>query len=131
MKKITEEWLSAAADDLMVVRRIIEDKTLTHMAAFHTQQAIEKAFKAIIEENSIEVPRIHNLVNLYERIRHLVPSELDITILKVLDELYVDSRYPGTLGLLPDGKPSIEEAKSYNNYSINICDSIRKYLANK
>jgi HEPN domain-containing protein len=50
MKKISEEWLKAAKDDLNVIERILDDEHLTHMVAFHSQQCIEKSLKAIIEE---------------------------------------------------------------------------------
>jgi HEPN domain-containing protein len=50
MKKISEEWLKAAKDDLRVADKIIADETLTHMVAFHSQQCIEKSLKAVMEE---------------------------------------------------------------------------------
>ncbi|MGC8493995.1 MAG: HEPN domain-containing protein [Syntrophobacteraceae bacterium] len=50
MKKVTKEWLRAAADDLRVIDRIRRDEHLTHMIAFHAQQAVEKSIKAAIEE---------------------------------------------------------------------------------
>jgi HEPN domain-containing protein len=37
------EWLKSANDDLMLVSSIIENAELTHMVAFHCQQAVEKA----------------------------------------------------------------------------------------
>lgn len=43
MKKISEEWLKAAKDDLRVADKIIADEVLTHMVAFHSQQCIEKS----------------------------------------------------------------------------------------
>jgi len=48
MKKISEEWLRAAKDDLRVVEKISPDEHLTNMVAFHSQQCIEKSLKAII-----------------------------------------------------------------------------------
>jgi hypothetical protein len=44
MKKISEEWLKAARDDLYVVEKIISDEGLTHMVAFHSQQCDVNAF---------------------------------------------------------------------------------------
>jgi len=45
MKKLTEEWLKAAKDDLNVIERIIDDVHLSHIVAFHAQQCIEKVFQ--------------------------------------------------------------------------------------
>jgi hypothetical protein len=35
MKEVTEEWLMAAADDLLVIDKIASDAYLAHMVAFH------------------------------------------------------------------------------------------------
>ena len=48
MKRQAKGWLDAASDDLLLIEEIIEKDQLTHMAAFLSQQAIEKAFKAIL-----------------------------------------------------------------------------------
>ena len=45
MKKLTEEWLRAAKDDLDVIEKILGEAHLSHITAFHAQQCIEKAFK--------------------------------------------------------------------------------------
>jgi len=38
------------------------------MVAFHSQQAIEKSIKAILEEKETKVPKIHNIITLKEKI---------------------------------------------------------------
>lgn len=38
----------------------------------------------------------------------LISAESDLLVL--LDQLYIDSRYPGEMGLLPEGKPTVKEA---------------------
>ena len=50
MKASTQEWLDFAKADLLNCERILDDEFLTSIVAFHSQQAIEKCFKAIIEE---------------------------------------------------------------------------------
>ena len=49
MKKITKDWFDSAESDLMLIRQIMYDENLTHLASFHAQQAVEKSFKAVIE----------------------------------------------------------------------------------
>jgi HEPN domain-containing protein len=61
MKQLTREWLNSAKDDLGTIRHLIEDQLLTNVVAFHSQQAIEKSFKAIMEEEGLYVARTHNL----------------------------------------------------------------------
>ena len=122
MKKLTEEWLKAARDDLDVIERIINDAHLSHVVAFHAQQCVEKVFKAVLEEHKIEVPRIHSLVTLLGKIEGYVGKDIDINLLQTLDSLYIDARYPGDLGLLPDGKPSREDAKSFGSWG-HLCEA--------
>ncbi|QTA83272.1 HEPN domain-containing protein [Desulfonema limicola] len=43
MKKITEQWLKSAKDDLEAVNRLISEEHLAHIVAFHCQQCIEKS----------------------------------------------------------------------------------------
>jgi len=50
---------------------------------------------------------------LYEIVRDVLHSDLDSDLLMVLDQLYIDARYPGNFGLLPDGIPSVSEANQF------------------
>ena len=66
MKASTQEWLDFAKADLHNCERILDDEFLTSIVAFHSQQAVEKCFKAMIEEKNLAVPHIHSLIRLYE-----------------------------------------------------------------
>jgi len=107
MKEVTEEWLRAAADDLLVIDKIASDEYLTHMVAFHSQQCIEKSLKAVIEEYEIGPMRIHNLERLFEMVGERLKLDVDPVLVALLDKLYIDSRYPGDFGLLSTGKPTL------------------------
>jgi HEPN domain-containing protein len=50
MRATTRDWLTFAQKDLVNCERILDDEFLTNIVAFHAQQALEKGFKAIIEE---------------------------------------------------------------------------------
>jgi HEPN domain-containing protein len=128
MKKLTENWLKAAKDDLDVIERIINDAHLSHMVAFHAQQCLEKLFKAVIEEHDIEMQKIHKLVTLYGRIESFFGEEVDLQLLKTLDSLYIEARYPGELGLLPNGRPTQDDAKNFFSYAGNVFERVSKSL---
>jgi HEPN domain-containing protein len=114
MKIGTSQWLQSANDDLLVIREIIGNELLTNMVAFHAQQAVEKSFKAILEEFQNAVPKIHTLETLLPKVCVYVQfTAISLELLEDLDKLYTDARYPGDFGLLPSGKPTIEEAKSF------------------
>ena len=53
MNPVSLEWLKSARDDLSLVEHILLDEHLTHLAAFHAQQAIEKSFKALLEAKNL------------------------------------------------------------------------------
>ncbi len=126
MKAITQNWLNYAKADLRNCEHIIKDELLTNIVAFHSQQTVEKCFKAIIEESGIRLKRIHNLVKLYE----IIEKHINFTVVEyqlvILDRVYTSSRYPGDTGLLPDGKPDIQEAKEMYEFAKQIYDNTIK-----
>jgi len=129
-KTIALEWLKAANDDLVLISNIIENAGLTHLVAFHCQQAIEKSFKAILEYNSSSVPKKHDLLALKDLIFDYLKIENE-DMLESLNSLYIESRYPGSLGLLPNGRPTVEDAKEFYSFAKNIYDSVNKLLNSK
>jgi HEPN domain-containing protein len=124
MKKQAESWLQAAKDDLNVIKEIIENNELTNMVAFHAQQLIEKSFKAILEEYKGQVPKMHSIITLKEQIKEFINIPVNQDIFDQLNELYIDSRYPSEIGLLPNGKPSKKEAKNFFKESSEIFQKI-------
>jgi len=118
----TKEWLKAGYADLRSISHIINDDFLTHIVAFHSQQAIEKTLKAILENENKRIPRVHKLENLISRVDFNL--KVDEEIIEILDELYIDSRYPSDMGLLPYGKPTLEDAKKFYDTAKNIFDEV-------
>jgi HEPN domain-containing protein len=96
------------------------------MVAFHAQQAIEKSLKAILENEENRIPKVHKLQNLINRVN--VDIDFDENIIEVLDELYIESRYPGDLGLLPEGKPSLDNAESFYDTAQYIFEEVCNLL---
>jgi len=128
MKKISEEWLKAAKDDLRVADKIIADEALTHMVAFHSQQCIEKSLKAVMEEYGIDLVKIHNLERLLAIVKNHVKIDVDIVLIEKMDKLYIDSRYPADFGLLPDGKPTIEDAEEFYDAASSVYEVVKTNL---
>lgn len=129
MKKITGDWLEAARDDLLIIHEIISNPQLTNMVAFHSQQCIEKCLKAILEEFENKVPRIHNLERLLALTsKYIEIPGITITVIEEMDKLYTESRYPGELGLLPEGKPSIDDANTFYEHAQLVYDHVHQLL---
>lgn len=128
MRALTEEWIKAAGDDLMTIEAIMDNENLTHIVAFHAQQCIEKMFKAILEENQIDIPKVHKLKQLSNMLNSHGVS-MDSALLDLLDQLYIDSRYPGDFGLLPNGKPTLENAKEFYSFALDMHQQIINRLS--
>jgi HEPN domain-containing protein len=131
MKRQSKHWLDSSEDDLILIGEIIGNEHLTHMAAFHAQQAIEKSIKAILEEKESHVPKIHNIITLKGNVEKYIELDLDQDIFDQLNEVYIDSRYPTDLGLLPDGKPSREMAEKFFGMATEIHNAIKAYLSDQ
>ncbi len=127
MRRFTKEWLNASKDDLLTIEEIIDNPHLTHIVAFHAQQSVEKSIKAILEDNEIDIPKIHKLLNLYNKVSFAL-EDLDEDIMSILDGLYIESRYPGDMGLLPHGKPGIEDAKVFYDFALSTYEKVCKML---
>lgn len=61
MRPAALEWINRASEDILAAHDLLANQSLTNVVAFHAQQCIEKSLKAILEEFSQEIPRIHKL----------------------------------------------------------------------
>jgi HEPN domain-containing protein len=67
--------LEKANEDLSAAKALIAEDQADHVIGFHFQQTAEKALKAVLAENAVEIPRTHDLGYLVEQ---LVNLKLDI-----------------------------------------------------
>jgi HEPN domain-containing protein len=128
MREITQKWLEEAGLDIESIAQIIQNDRLTGHVAFHAQQAIEKALKALIEESEIRVPKIHSLSKLFSLCSTIIDFNPDEDIVIALDSLYIESRYPGEFGLLPGGKPTQNQAQMFYDFAMEVFLSVKTQL---
>ena len=122
MVEIHVEWLKAAHDDLILLSEIQHNEHITNMIAFHAQQAVEKTLKSLLEYRGKEVRKIHKIQSLMD-MTELNFDDYD-DLIQLLDSLYIDSRYPGDMGLLPYGKPTLDEAKKFYEFALSVFDKV-------
>jgi HEPN domain-containing protein len=77
-----------------------------------------------LEEHEISVQKIHNLITLYAKVEKWLPEGIDTRMLKILDSLYIEARYPGELGLLPNGKSSQQDADDFYQFAVHVFDIV-------
>jgi len=93
------EWLQTAASDAETARFLMTapSPNLNHVC-FHAQQSVEKNLKAILENDALPVPRVHDFANLADLI---TPTLSALTALRseldTLTTCAVDPRYPGAV----------------------------------
>lgn len=128
MREITKKWLEAAILDIESIKLIIQNDRLTGHVAFHSQQAIEKSLKALIEENGERVPKVHSLSKLFDLCSTFIDIHFDDDLVIALDSLYIESRYLGEFGLLPDGKPTLKQAQVFYEFAQEVYSAIKNEL---
>ncbi len=128
MKPTTHEWLARAAVDLAAAQVLLSRPELTNAVAFHAQQAVEMALKAVIEEMDLGFVRTHSLTRLHELVRPHYPIIGDMDMLDRLDAVYIEARYPGDMGLLPTGKPTLDEATELFGFANGIFQQLQTSL---
>ncbi len=128
MKHITEGWLKSAKSDLDTIEEILGNDQLTHVVAFHSQQCIEKTFKAIVEEFELTSIKTHDLITLKNTISSVYSENIDDDLLSLLNKLYIDSRYTSDFGLLPNGKPDTDDAKKFYKNAREIYENVRGFI---
>ncbi len=91
------DWLAHARSDLAYARLGERDPdVLPNQTAFHTQQAAEKALKAVLLQHGIAFPKTHDLKDLIRRwtaAGQTWPAELGAA--RTLNPYAFETRYPG------------------------------------
>ncbi len=125
---LAEEWLKSAYYDIKAIEEMIHNPELSHITVFHAQQCVEKSLKGAIELLNIPVPKIHSTAKLYGMIKDKNIINIDVDILDKLDDIYIDARYPGALGLMPYGKPTKEDAELFYSYAKDLYEKIKQIV---
>ena len=109
--KLPKLWLLYAADDLKSAK-VLLNEGIYNISCFHSQQVVEKLFKAFIAAYDQPIPRTHNLIRLHKICEDLYSGKLEFDNEKLilLNDVYIDSRYPADFGVLPSGQPGEKEA---------------------
>lgn len=98
MKPETREWVAKANADLDTAKReaaVVESPNYDAVC-FHAQQCAEKYLKAILVENDLRIPRIHDLEALLNQLMPLYPTLSKVMhFARILSAMAVEVRYPG------------------------------------
>ncbi len=74
------------------------------------------------------VPKEHSIIKLYNLVKDDIKMSFSKRIFTNLEEVYMDSRYPGDLGLLHNGKPTLAEAKEFYDFAKRVYAKIEDII---
>ncbi len=93
MRKSTDNWLKVAEKDLKCAKLCLDGEealgTISHLHA-----AVEKILKGICSELVGDPPKIHSLQKLAVEVCKVNLEAKQVKFLGLLDEAFIDSRYP-------------------------------------
>jgi HEPN domain-containing protein len=72
-------------------------------------------------------PKTHDLIRIYGMVEDFITINEDM--LAKLNEIYIDVRYPAGMGLLPDGVPTVEEAKGFVKFAKSLYQLVLNSLS--
>lgn len=88
-----------------------------------------RSVKAVAEEWTGTVLRVHDLRRLWEVVADQFREALDIDLLRELTDVYTDCRYPGDIGLTPLGKPTEEDAARFEQFADHVHATVLSMLS--
>jgi len=126
MKSAVARWLEFAEIDLKAASTLMKEGGLSSVVCFHAQQCVEKSLKAMIESKGINPPKSHDLIMLYGHIDEMVKLEEDA--LAKMNQVYIDARYPASLGALPEGLPDDDDAADFYEFANEVLGQVKAVL---
>jgi len=96
VSEMVAEWMRHAWSDMAVARMVEYDEIAPEIIAFHAQQAVEKALKALLIQRQVEFSHTHIigvLIGLCKKSGYKIEENLEEAA--TLSRYAVASRYPG------------------------------------
>lgn len=123
------QWINFASSDLDAARVLLKEE-IYNESCFHSQQAVEKIFKAILLKTTGSIPKIHSLESLRLELEKIEPEWKQFRQeTRFLDQFYTSVRYPDALpGNLPAGFPGKDDAEKALQSSTKISKFSREFL---
>jgi HEPN domain-containing protein len=126
MKPAVFRWLEFAEIDLKAAKTLLGEGSLSPVVCFHAQQSVEKCLKALIESRGLNPPKSHDLLMLHGQVEDVI--KLDEDTLAKLNQVYIDSRYPASLGFLPEGLPDVTDAEGFYEFASAVLIRVKTEL---
>lgn len=113
------EWLSKAEQDYQTAITMARKrkKPVPDVVGFHSQQCIEKYFKAFLVSKKMGFPKTHDLIELLEIAIVKDPLiEVYRKDLRILNPFSVQFRYPGESATLEESMIALKKMKKVRKF---------------
>ena len=120
------KWLKYAQHDMDIASHLNEiyRPYPTNTICLHSQQSVEKAYKAILAYHDVKIPKIHDIRKLQEETIKCEPNvSIDAKIADKITMFAVESRYPDRVFDFTE-----EDAKLGLKYAKQVLDKVEKAL---
>lgn len=124
MKEEVKRWWKMAKDDLASAKSNFKNRKY-YVCAFLSQQAVEKALKALLLKKKKEFIKIHDLVILGKEVG-LQKSFLQKC--EQLSRVYIETRYGGISGSVPSEKFNKKNSSDYLKIAEGILRWVKKNI---
>ena len=122
---VIQDWIEKAHKDLKAAQVLFENDCGNEIVAFHCQQAVEKALKALILYYFSSLESGHSLIYLCKKVSEKEPKFADlIKDCALLNGYYTETRYPNENQIIVTN----EEANTCIDIASNILSSVNKIL---
>ncbi|MEM2823985.1 MAG: HEPN domain-containing protein [Thermofilaceae archaeon] len=133
VRREVELWLRAADEDLEDAKIALSGGRWFR-AAFFSQQAVDKALKALFfVVRREEPPRIHTVTELYALLKEAgfsLPRDIEDQIF-ILNKYYTVTRYPDAAGGLPSESVDRVEALRAYDLASEVVRLVREFLRSR
>jgi HEPN domain-containing protein len=124
MREEIQNWLKQAEKDLRAAKNSLKSGDF-EWASFQSQQAAEKALKALFISKKRSFPQTHDLVKIGGKLK--VPKSLMVS-LRELNPEYTIARYPNAANAAPFEIYYKEKARDRINHGEKVLKWIKKQL---
>lgn len=115
MNADTREWVLFAEADFDAAKTLFRRRSNTTLNAvgFHCQQCIEKYLKARLAEAGMQIPKVHDLMLLLQRLLPYEPLWASFApALRGINDYAVKFRYPGSTATRADIRQLLKVCRS-------------------
>lgn len=122
--ELVAEWTRRARADLALAQMTRQKRIAPEILAFHAQQAVEKALKALLVRHQVEFPNTHSIGLLLNLVQEAgVEGIQGFANAVALTRYAVSTRYPGE-----DDPVTREEAKEASRLAVRLVSWVEAQL---